>query len=108
MDMEKMMAEFQKLKAEKDALEAENSKLKAQKTKEVYFKVSEKGAVSMYGLSRFPVTLYMEQWGKVFEHKEAIEAFIEENKDTLVKKEDKKKDDKKMTLAEKRESKHSA
>ena len=47
------------------------------------FKVSEKGAVSVYGLGRFPVTLYLEQWHKLLSHADELRAFIEANKGTL-------------------------
>ena len=47
------------------------------------FKVSEKGAVSVYGLGRFPVTLYLEQWHKLLSHAEELRAFIEANKGQL-------------------------
>jgi hypothetical protein len=51
------------------------------------FKVSEKGAVSVYGMGRFPVTLYHEQWTRLFAAAEDILTFIEENKDKLKTKE---------------------
>jgi hypothetical protein len=47
------------------------------------FKVSEKGAVSVYGLGRFPVTLYYEQWRALLEHTELLRSFLEENKSRL-------------------------
>jgi hypothetical protein len=47
------------------------------------FKVSEKGGVSVYGLGRFPVTLYYEQWVRLLDHAEQIRAFMEENKGSL-------------------------
>ena len=47
------------------------------------FKVSEKGAVSVYGLGRFPVTLYQEQWQKLLALSDQIKAFIEENRSKL-------------------------
>jgi hypothetical protein len=47
------------------------------------FKVSEKGGVSVYGLGRFPVTLYYEQWVRLLDHAEQIRAFMEENKSNL-------------------------
>jgi predicted component of type VI protein secretion system len=50
-------------------------------------KVSEKGAVSVYGLGRFPVTLYQEQWLKLLDLAEDIRAFIKENEPRLKKKE---------------------
>ena len=50
-------------------------------------KVSEKGGVSVYGLGRFPVTLYQEQWIKLLALADPIRAFIEENRSKLKAKE---------------------
>jgi hypothetical protein len=47
------------------------------------FKVSEKGAVSVYGLGRFPVTIYVEQWDKILSNAAELRAFIEANKSKL-------------------------
>lgn len=47
------------------------------------FRVSEKGAVSVYGLGRFPVTLYYEQWSRLLDHADTLRAFIEKNKSKL-------------------------
>jgi len=47
------------------------------------FKVSEKGGVSVYGLGRFPVTLYYEQWIRLLDSADALRAFLEENKGSL-------------------------
>ena len=47
------------------------------------FKVSEKGAVSVYGLGRFPVTLYYEQWKRLLGMSDELQAFLEENKGKL-------------------------
>jgi hypothetical protein len=59
-------------------LQAENALLKAnQKSNGNGMKVSEKGALSVYGMGRFPVTLYKSQWKALLARKEAIEAFIE-------------------------------
>jgi len=52
------------LRAELEKLKAENERLKTQRGRSVSLKVSEKGGVSVYGLGRFPVTLYKEQWQK--------------------------------------------
>jgi len=68
------------LKAEIDRLRAENERLKGQRAS---LKVSEKGGVSVYGLGRFPVTLYKEQWGKLLGMAEEIRAFIKENEGRL-------------------------
>jgi len=51
------------------------------------FRVSEKGGVSVYGLGRFPVTLYYEQWTKLLNAVPDLKAFIEENKSKLKMKE---------------------
>ena len=73
------MANDEELKAELERLRAENEKLKNRSTRGVSLKVSEKGGVSVYGLGRFPVTLYKEQWTKLLEMAEDIRAFIREN-----------------------------
>jgi hypothetical protein len=49
----------------------------------IEFRVSEKGGVSVYGLGRFPVTLYYEQWTKLLDAVPDLKAFIEENKSKL-------------------------
>jgi hypothetical protein len=77
----------EELKAELEKLKAENAALKARGAKGVSMKVSEKGAVSVYGLGRFPVTLYQEQWLKLLDLSDDIRAFIRENEGRLKKKE---------------------
>jgi hypothetical protein len=67
------------LKAEVARLQAENERLKNQRGRSVSLKVSEKGGVSVYGLGRFPVTLYKEQWTKLLDMAEEIRAFLTEN-----------------------------
>ena len=67
------------LKAELERLKAENERLKSQRGRGVSLKVSEKGGVSVYGLGRFPVTLYKEQWGKLLDLADDIRAFIAEH-----------------------------
>ncbi len=67
------------LKAEVARLKAENESLKARTSKGVSFKVSEKGGVSVYGLGRFPVTLYKEQWNKLLDMADDIRRFLVEN-----------------------------
>ena len=66
------------LKAEVERLRAENERLK-NRTARTSLKVSEKGAVSVYGLGRFPVTLYKEQWAKLLAMADDIRAFIREH-----------------------------
>jgi hypothetical protein len=67
------------LKIELERLKAENERLKSQRGRSVTLKVSEKGGVSVYGLGRFPVTLYKEQWSKVLAMADEIRAFIKEH-----------------------------
>ena len=73
------------LKAEIERLKAENENLKKSKPPRgsLTMKVSEKGALSVYGMGRFPVTLYKEQWLKLLGISEEIKKFIEENDDRL-------------------------
>ena len=71
------------LKAELERLKAENDRLKSERGRSVSLKVSEKGGVSVYGLGRFPVTLYKEQWTKLLLMADEIRAFIKENESKL-------------------------
>jgi hypothetical protein len=64
-------------------LEAENERLKAGARKGISMKVSEKGGLSVYGLGRFPITLYPEQWTRLLSMADDIRAFIEDNRDRL-------------------------
>ena len=64
-------------------LEAENQALKGRRSGNLSLKVSEKGGLSVYGLGRFPVTLYKEQWVKLLGFASEIESFIKENESQL-------------------------
>ena len=75
------------LQAELDRLRAENERLKKGGRGKLAMKVSEKGALSVYGMGRFPVTLYKEQWLRLLSMAEEIKAFIEANQDRLKSKE---------------------
>jgi len=70
---------------ELERLKAENEQLKAKRkgAGEIYFKVSAKGALSVYGLGRFPVTLYKEQWERLLAKLDELKAFIKDNESTL-------------------------
>ena len=70
------MASDEELKAEIERLRAENDALKKPARGRVYLKVSEKGGLSVYGMGRFPVTLYREQWEKLLSMNDEIRAFI--------------------------------
>ncbi len=75
------------LKAELERLRNENASLKKGATAAVRLKVSEKGAVSVYGMGRFPVTLYKEQWLRLLGMADEIRAFIAANESQLKAKE---------------------
>jgi hypothetical protein len=68
-------------------LEAENKELREQveqkRPGQLRLKVSEKGGVSVYGLGRFPVTLYKEQWARLLDYADAIKSFLKENDQLL-------------------------
>ena len=67
------------LKMEIERLRAENEALKRSTSKGLSMRVSEKGAVSVYGLGRFPVTLYKEQWLRLLDMEGDIRSFIKQN-----------------------------
>ncbi len=79
----------QDLQAELERLRAENTALKTRSAKGVTLKVSEKGGVSVYGLGRFPVTLYKEQWLKLLDMTDDLRTFISVHESELKAKEDK-------------------
>jgi hypothetical protein len=69
--------------AELERLRAENAQLKRTASRGATLKVSEKGGVSVYGLGRFPVTLYKEQWTKLLDMADEIREFIRANEASL-------------------------
>ena len=79
---EDLQAELERLRAENEALKA-----KADDRRRVYLKVSDKGGVSLYGLGRFPITLYVEQWETVLGMTDEIRDFLKTNASRLKRKE---------------------
>jgi hypothetical protein len=77
----------EELQAEIERLRSENEALKKPARGQMSLKVSEKGALSVYGLGRFPVTLYREQWEKLLAMADQIRQFIQDNTQLLKKKE---------------------
>jgi hypothetical protein len=67
------------LKVELERLRAENERLKSQRGRGLSLRVSDKGGVSVYGLGRFPVTLYKEQWTRLLAMSADILAFIKDH-----------------------------
>jgi hypothetical protein len=80
------MASEEELKLQIEKLRAENEALKKPRG-QVYLKVSEKGGLSVYGMGRFPITLYREQWERLLTMADEIRDFIRENDSSLKKKE---------------------
>ena len=79
------MATEDELRAELERLKAENESLRNRRSGALSMKVSEKGGLSVYGLGRFPVTLYQEQWLKLLGLGDEIRAFIQEHQSQLKK-----------------------
>jgi hypothetical protein len=73
------------LRAELERLKAENEALRNRRSGAVSMKVSEKGGLSVYGLGRFPVTLYQEQWRKLLDIADDIRTFIRDHQPELKK-----------------------
>ncbi len=73
----------QDLQEELERLRAENEALKKTTSKGLSLRVSEKGGLSVYGLGRFPVTLYKEQWTKLLDMADDIRAFLKANESSL-------------------------
>jgi hypothetical protein len=71
---------YEELRARLAELEKQNEK---RRSGSLEFRVGEKGGVSVYGLGRFPVTLYYEQWNRLLDQAENLRAFLEENKGKL-------------------------
>jgi hypothetical protein len=71
------------VKGELERLRNENAALKKAGSSSIRLKVSEKGALSVYGMGRFPVTLYKEQWLKLLGMADEIRAFIAANEAQL-------------------------
>jgi hypothetical protein len=71
---------YEELKARLENLEKQQG---GRRTGSLEFKVGEKGGVSVYGLGRFPVTLYYEQWNRLLDTADKLREFLEENKSRL-------------------------
>ena len=81
-----MSGEDEQLRAEVERLRAENAALKTRSAQTMRLQVSTKGGVSLYGIRRFPITFYADEWEKVFGMSDEITRFIEENADLLKRK----------------------
>ncbi len=81
-----MSEQDEALKAELERLRAQNEALKTQKKEGLRLQVSQKGAVSLYGIRRFPVTFYADEWDLILGQTDEIRAFIRENDGQLKRK----------------------
>jgi hypothetical protein len=80
------MSEDDDLRAELERLRAENEALKTQKKEGLRLQVSQKGAVSLYGIRRFPVTFYADEWDLILGRSDDIRAFVREHESELKRK----------------------
>ena len=80
------MADEEDLRAELERLKAENEALKSQQSKALRLQVSAKGGVSLYGIRRFPVTFYVEEWEKILGMGDEIRDFMREHAGELKRK----------------------
>ena len=71
------------LRAELERLRAENEALKSKGSRERRLKVSEKGGVSVYGIRRFPITFYADEWDTLLDMSDEIRSFMRENEGSL-------------------------
>jgi hypothetical protein len=76
----------EEMRAELERLRAENEGLKARKTQETRLQVSQKGAVSLYGIRRFPITFYADEWDIVLGMADEVRAFIAQHDTELKRK----------------------
>jgi len=74
------------LRGEVARLRAENDALKTKRSREMRLQVSQKGAVSLYGIRRFPITFYADEWDIVLGMGDQIRSFIKENEGALKRK----------------------
>jgi hypothetical protein len=69
-----------------EELEAQLAAEKAKQTRAVYLKVSEKGGASLYGIRRFPITFYVEEWNRILDMESEIRSFLRSHEDELARK----------------------
>lgn len=67
-------------------LKAELATEKAERKKGIYLQVSKKGGVSLYGIRRFPITFYLEEWNRILDMEDEVRAFLAEHAGELTKK----------------------
>lgn len=86
MTKEEILAKLQAGELSVEQASQQLAALDSPKGRQLYCKVSDKGAVSVYGMGRFPVTLYMEQWDRLLNYTDEIKSFIAANSSKLKRK----------------------
>ncbi len=81
-----MAATHEEMQAELERLRAENETLKTKQSREMRLQVSQKGAVSLYGIRRFPITFYADEWHTVLRMADEIRTFISQHEGELKRK----------------------
>ena len=81
-----MMENEQDYQKRIEELEAQLAAEKAKQTRAVYLKVSEKGGASLYGIRRFPITFYVEEWNRILDMEPEIRSFLRTHEDELARK----------------------
>jgi len=76
----------EEMQAELERLRAENERLKSTKSRDLRLQVSQKGAVSLYGIRRFPITFYADEWDSVLGMADEVRAFIAQHETELKRK----------------------
>ena len=83
MSTEQLLARLQEMEKRNAQLELDKKALAQKAAAKLTIKLGNKGTISLYGLQRFPVSLYAEQWEKVFEAVPAIKEFISKNREAI-------------------------
>jgi hypothetical protein len=78
--------QLEEMKREKEELAAKLAAAEEKQTRAVYLKVSEKGGASLYGIRRFPITFYVEEWNRILDMESTIRSFLKDHDDELTRK----------------------
>ena len=85
-NQEDLRRQLEEAQRQKEELEAQLKAEKAKQTRAVYLKVSEKGGASLYGIRRFPVTFYLEEWNRILGMADTIRKFLDDHDEELTRK----------------------
>ena len=85
-ELEEAKRELEEIRRQKEQAEAQLAAEKAKQARAVYLKVSEKGGASLYGIRRFPITFYVEEWNRILDMEPEIRSFLKAHDDELTRK----------------------